>query len=175
MAPFRPLKPTQLQIICRNPRCIDFQGEEWGDVRILVRVIACASGAAFPAAAQLISLWSPVVGFIDPSSGSDASSNLIEWGEIIHFSRDEDFARAAVGPRPISTPGAQLRIIRFPPSHGDYPMVRFYDASAVRGRVFLLPLAAHLRDLCGGPHISAVLAPTLAALRRRVMKLRIGI
>ena len=65
----------------------------------------------------MVALGGPVAGFIEPSAGDFAVSQLIEFAEIHHFVRNGDFAPAA-GLRPTSTPGAPPLTTRGPLPNG---------------------------------------------------------
>ena len=112
-APSCPRAPNQPETICLILWMYDSMGEEWGERFICARVIAVASRAAAPAAAQMVALCDPVVGFIEPSSGDPAASQLIEAGGNRPFVRNED-CDLVVGLRPTATPGAPPLKARFP-------------------------------------------------------------
>ena len=73
------LSPTQLQILSIFPwKFGDSTAELYGGFAF-ARIQAFASKAAFPTAAQRVTLGAPIVGFVEPSSGVSQSSQLTGW------------------------------------------------------------------------------------------------
>ena len=113
MSPLRPPTQTQLQAICHPPMAFCVTGRRMRRNPHLRLGNRFRRASRFPAAAQLIALGDPVVGVVEPSSGTASSSNLVERCGISHFRGNEDFVRA-VAPRPIATHGAPPPAIRIP-------------------------------------------------------------
>ena len=106
--------PAQLQLVTRIPWKYGASVKETSSSWILVRVQAFVSKALFARPAQVIKLGRCALGFAEPSSGKDASCQLVGWDVVTPDERrsmspltmpsqfDLDFNRGVNFPHPYS-------------------------------------------------------------------------